>query len=94
MSKYLRADVSIAKNIVKLRKGMKLTQEQTVAKLQLMGLNYTRSRYSLIELERLNVPVSMLVALKIIFQCEYAAFFEGLDAQLTQSISKAEQDDV
>jgi len=33
----------------------------------------------MIELGKLNVPVSMLAALKIIFKCEYADFFAGIE---------------
>ena len=88
-----QTDLNISKNIQKQRKNAKMTQEQVAARLQLMNLSINRSYYSQIELGLLNVPISMLVALKLIFQCEYADFFEGLEEQLTQSISKAEQDD-
>ena len=77
---YLICDLSISKNIVRLRKSAKMTQDGTAARLQLMGVNISRSRLSMIELGRLNVPVSMLVALKTIFKCEYSDFFEGLDS--------------
>jgi len=82
MEQYLINDLSISGNIVKLRKRAGMTQNYVAIQLQTMGLNISRSRFSMIELGRLNVPVSMLVALKIIFKCNYSDFFEGLEEQL------------
>lgn len=82
MNQYLISDLNISENIVKLRKKSNLTQNDVAIKLQTMGLNISRSRLSMIELNRLNVPVSLLVALKIIFKCEYQDFFIGLDEKL------------
>jgi len=83
MKQYLIDDLNISKNIAKLRKDAGMTQEYVAIQLQIMGLNISRSRFSMIELGRLNVPVSMLVALKIIFKCDYSKFFEGLEDMLT-----------
>ena len=82
MEQYLLNDLSMSENIVKLRKQAGMTQNYVAIQLQTMGLNISRSRLSMIELGRLNVPVSMLVALKIIFKCNYSDFFEGLEEQL------------
>ncbi len=82
MNQYLINDLNISRNIVLLRKKAGMTQNYVSIQLQTMGLNISRSRLSMIELGRLNVPVSVLVALKIIFRCEYAAFFEGLEENL------------
>jgi len=38
----------------------------------------------MIELKRLNVPVSVLVALKVIFNCGYEDFFVGLEERLVE----------
>lgn len=84
MKQYLISDINISKNIVNLRKAAGLTQNYVAIKLQTMGLNISRSRLSMIELNRLNVPVSMIVALKIIFKCEYADFFIGLEEKLSE----------
>jgi len=67
---------------VKLRKAVGMSQNYVSIRLQTMGLNITRSRLSMIELKRLNVPVSLIVALKIIFKCNYYDFFDGLEQQL------------
>jgi transcriptional regulator with XRE-family HTH domain len=79
MTQYLINDLSISKNIVNLRKNAGMTQEYVAIQLQTMGLNISRSRLSMIELGRLNVPISLLVGLKNIFNCNYCNFFDGLD---------------
>ena len=78
MSK-LRQDISIGKNLKTLRKQNKLTQEQVATKLQLLGYDITRSLYSRYETGELNINISHLIALKQIFNCEYADFFENLE---------------
>lgn len=90
MAHYLLANMNIGKTIAKIRKSNKLTQEETAAKLQLMGMRYTHTRIGLIETGRLNVPLDMLVALKLIFQCEFADFFVGLEEELMENIRRAE----
>ena len=82
MKQYLIDDFNISKNIVKLRKKAGMTQDYVAIKLQTMGINISRSRLSMIELGRLNIPVSMLVALKIIFKCDYSSFFKDLEEML------------
>ena len=74
----LRPDMDIGRKISALRNGAKLTQDQTVAKMQLMGLKISKSSYAKIETNRMNVKVSELVALKKIFNVSFDAFFEGL----------------
>ena len=41
----IRPDLDIGKNINKLRKGLKLTQDDVVGKMQLRGIDITRSTY-------------------------------------------------
>ena len=55
-----------------------MTQDQAVAKLQLMGLNISKSTYAKLETNRMNIRVSELVAMKEIFHAEYQDFFAGL----------------
>lgn len=74
----LRPDLDIGYQISTLRKAAGLTQEQTVAKMQLMGLKISKSTYAKIETNRMNVKVSELVALQQIFQTDFNAFFDGL----------------
>ena len=66
MTKILNNAI-FARNLKRIRKASKMTQEQTVAKLQLLGSPISRSTYSLIEMGRGNIFVSDLVGLKQIF---------------------------
>lgn len=74
----LRPDMDIGHNIQVLRKKAGLTQDQTVAKLQLMGTEISKSTYAKIETNRMNIRVSELVAMSIIFDAPINEFFEGL----------------
>jgi len=74
----IRPDMNIGSNIQKARLKSKLTQDEVVAKLQLMEINISRSTYAKIETNRINIRVSELVALKTIFNVEFNDFFEGL----------------
>ena len=85
MTQYLIKDFGISKNILRLRKQARLTQDNLTAKLQTMGVNISRSHFSMIETGKLNIPIDMLVALKIIFRCDYSCFFEGLEEKLKQA---------
>lgn len=74
----LRPDMDIGHNIQALRKKAGLTQDQTVAKLQLMGLEISKSTYAKIETNRMNIRISELAALKEIFGVQFNDFFAGL----------------
>lgn len=74
----IRPDMDIGQNIQHLRRKSGLTQDQVIAKLDLMGLKVSKSTYAKIETNRMNIKVSELVALKIIFQAEIQDFFSGL----------------
>lgn len=74
----LRPDMDIGNNIQKARRDKRLTQDDVVARLQVMGLRVSRSTYAKIETNRINIRVSELVALSYIFGVEYNFFFEGL----------------
>ena len=74
----IRPDMDIGHNIQRLRRGASMTQDQVVAKLQLMGLNISKSTYAKLETHRMNIRVSELVALREIFRAEFNDFFTGL----------------
>ena len=74
----IRPDMDIGHNIQRLRRGASMTQDQVVAKLQLMGLNISKSTYAKLETTRMNIRVSELVALREIFRAEFNDFFTGL----------------
>lgn len=78
MDQKIRQDISLGSNIRKLRKQSHLTQEQVVARLQLQGIEISRSSYSQIECGTYNIRVSELIALAELFQVDYNAFFGNL----------------
>lgn len=85
MTQKIKQDISLGDNIRKLRKQSHLTQEQTVARMQLKGLDISRSSYSQIECGSYNIRVSELIALAEIFHVDYNAFFINLYNKNTQS---------
>ncbi|MDR2025453.1 MAG: helix-turn-helix domain-containing protein [Hungatella sp.] len=86
MKKIIK-DEKFGYNIQRIRLSCGLTQEQTVAQLQVLGSPLSRSTYSLIELGKGNVFVSDLVGLQKIFNVDYSAFFEGI--AISRNNSKA-----
>lgn len=70
--------MDIGQNIQILRRRARYTQDDVVAKLHLMNLNISKSSYAKIETNRLNIKVSELVALSIIFKADFNEFFNGL----------------
>ena len=74
----LRPDMDIGQNIQRLRRQSHMTQEQVIAHMHLMGLNISKSTYAKLETNRMNIKISELMALKIIFDTEIAEFFVGL----------------
>ena len=75
----LRQDRNMGNNIRMLRNRVKLTQEQVASILQLMGCDISRSYYSRYETGELNIPITVIIALKQIFECNYDDFFRELD---------------
>lgn len=70
--------MDIGRRIGALRKAAGLTQDQVVAKMQLLGVEISKSTYAKIETNRMNIKVSQLAAMKTIFQVDYNAFFDAL----------------
>jgi len=79
MSKKIRQDISIGRNIRALRRKKHLTQEQVVVKLGEHGIVSSRSIYSQIECGSYNIRVSELAALTEIFGVDYNAFFKSIE---------------
>ena len=75
----LRPDMNIGGNIQKIRYSRKLTQDQVIAKMNLMGIQISKSTYAKLETNRMNIKVSELVSMKEIFECEFNDFFEELN---------------
>lgn len=84
MAQKIKQDIHIGNNIRTLRKKSGLTQEQVIARLQLQGLEISRSSYSQIECGTYNIRVSELIALSDLFQVDFNAFFENLDIKSPQ----------
>ena len=78
MVQKIKQDISIGNNIRKMRKQFHLTQEQVVTRLQLQGIEISRSSYSQIECGTYNIRVSELIALAELFQVDFNAFFKNL----------------
>ena len=68
----------LGENIRSIRIYRELTQEQTVAQLQVLGSPISRSTYSLIEMGRGNLFVNDLVGLKSVFNVDYEEFFKDI----------------
>lgn len=84
MKKIIK-DEKFGYNIQRIRLSRGLTQEQTVAQLQVLGSPLSRSTYSLIEIGKGNVFVSDLVGLQKVFKVDYSAFFEGITVSRNNS---------
>ena len=74
----IRPDMDIGKNIQTIRYANKLTQDQVIAKLNLMGISMFKSTYAKLETNRMNIKVSELVALAKIFHTDINVFFSDL----------------
>lgn len=74
----IRPDLDIGRNIQQLRYNAQLTQEQVLAKLNVMGIQMSKSTYAKIETNRMNIKVSELIAFSKIFDTDFNAFFKGL----------------
>lgn len=78
MAQKLKQDIAIGGNIRALRMKSGYTQEQVIAKMQLRGIDISRSIYSQIECGTYNIKVSELIVLAELFQVDYNAFFANL----------------
>lgn len=79
MSEKIKQDISIGNNLRTLRKNVKLSQEEVAAKLELMGLSISREIISQMELGRYSIRVSVLLALKQIYNvATFDDFFKDL----------------
>ena len=70
--------MDIGHNIQRPRRKANMTQDQVVARLQLMGIEISKSTYAKLETNRMNIKVSELVALGKIFNADISEFFDGL----------------
>ncbi|NBI69144.1 XRE family transcriptional regulator [Pseudoflavonifractor sp. 60] len=79
MSEKIKQDISIGANLKRLRKNAKLSQQNVSIKLDLMGLDISRSIISQMEIGKYSIRVSVLRALKEIYKVDsYDEFFKDL----------------
>lgn len=78
MEQKIRQDENIGQNLRDLRYKAGLSQEKLCAELQRRNCDISRSAYAKYEAGELNVKVSILRALKSIYQCKYEDFFKEI----------------
>ena len=78
MAKIITQDISIGSNLKTLRQKAGLSQEAAAAKLQIMGFTMSREVISQMELGKHNIRISVLLALRDIYNLQIQDFFEGL----------------
>ena len=66
----------IGTNIKRLRKERNMKATEVIAKLQCENVNVTTGIFSKVENGYNNPTVDMLIALTIIFKCDYNEFFK------------------
>ena len=79
MEQKLRRDRCIGDNLRALRDKHNISQEKLCAELQRQGCDIARSCYAKYKAGELNVRISVLIALKKIYNCSFDDFFVGLD---------------
>lgn len=80
MDQKLRRDMNIGDNLRKLRYKAGFSQEKLCVELQRYKCDIGRTTYEKYENGELNIRISVLVALREIYDCKYDDFFEGLVA--------------
>lgn len=78
MIQKIRQDRIIGDNLRDLRNKNGLSQEKLCVELQRKGCDIARSAYAKYEAGELNVKVSVILALKEIYNCQFDDFFTGL----------------
>ena len=78
MEQKLRRDLNMGMNLRRLRIEHGYSQESLCVELQRRGIDIGRSAYQKYEEGRLNVKISVLIALKRLYDCTYDDFFSGL----------------
>ena len=66
-------------NLRRLRNGAELSQEKLCAELQRCGCDIGRTTYAKYESGELNIRVSVIIALRGIYKCDYDEFFRDLE---------------
>ena len=72
---YVLQDINIGENLLRLRKQNNMTQEQVVAKIQLLGSGMSRATYSKIETGTRNIKASDIVSFAQVFDVSIDELF-------------------
>ena len=78
MEQKLRRDRNMGDNLRRLRNNAELSQEKLCAELQRRGCDIGRTTYAKYESGELNIRVSVIIALRNIYNCTYDDFFLNL----------------
>ena len=78
MSKILNQDISIGDNLRELRCRAGFSQEKVAEKLQVMGFTIRREIISQMELGKHNIRISVLLALKEMYEATYDEIFADI----------------
>lgn len=79
MARRLKQDISMGANLRALRLKSELSQEAVVKRLNLMGVpQISREILSQMESGRYSIRISILLALKEIYNASFDDFFQGL----------------
>lgn len=81
MEQKLRRDLQMGDNLRRLRLEHNYSQEQLCAILQQRSCDIGRTTYSKYENGELNIKVSVIIALRKLYNCTYDEFFAGLDLE-------------
>ena len=81
MIQKIRQDRNIGDNLRDLRIKNGFSQEKLCAELQRKSCDIARSAYAKYEAGELNVKVSVIFALKEIYNCKFDDFFSGLEIE-------------
>ena len=71
-------NANFGQNLKRIRSERKLSQNDLVSKMQVLGSTISRSGYSMIELGTRNIKVTDLVALQQVYHVDFAEFFKGI----------------
>ncbi|MGI6013253.1 MAG: helix-turn-helix domain-containing protein [Oscillospiraceae bacterium] len=78
MAHIVNQDLSIGDNLRMLRMRVGFSQEQVATQLQIMGFTMSREIISQMELGKHNIKVSVLLALRELYDASFDEFFRGL----------------
>ena len=87
MPDRLKQDISIGGNLRRLRDASGLSQEKVAARLQVMGFSVSREMISQMELGHYSIRISILLAMKEIYNVSsFDEFFSGLSLEEQEAL--------